>query len=81
MKELSRKRIKEILDQKETGREFLVKGWVRTKRGNKQIAFITLNDGTTINNLQIVADVPKFDETTINQVTTGACIAARGILT
>jgi len=80
MKELSRKRIKDILNQKETGKEFLVKGWVRTKRGNKQIAFITLNDGTTINNLQIVADVPEFDESIMNQVTTGACILARGIL-
>lgn len=80
MKELLRKRIRDILNEKETGKEFLVKGWVRTKRGNKQIAFIALNDGTTINNLQIVADVPKFDETTMNQITTGACIAARGIL-
>jgi len=80
MNELSRKRIKEILEQKETGREFLVKGWVRTKRGNKQIAFITLNDGTTIKSLQIVADVPKFDERVMNQVSTGASIGVRGIL-
>jgi asparaginyl-tRNA synthetase len=63
MNELSRKRIKEILEKKEAGKEFLVKGWVRTKRGNKQIAFIALNDGTTIKSLQIVADVPRFDET------------------
>jgi len=80
MNELSRKRIKEILEQKGTGKEFLVKGWVRTKRGNRQIAFITLNDGTTIKSLQVVADVPKFNETLINQVSTGACIAVRGIL-
>lgn len=80
MNELARKRIKEILEKKEAGKEFLVKGWVRTKRGNKQIAFITLNDGTTIKSLQIVADVPKFDETIMNQVSTGACIAVRGVL-
>ncbi len=80
MNELSRKRIKEILELKETGREYLVKGWVRTKRGNKQIAFIALNDGTTIKSLQIVADVPKFDETTMNQISTGACIEVKGVL-
>jgi asparaginyl-tRNA synthetase len=80
MNELSRKRIKEILEKKEAGKEFLVKGWVRTKRGNKQIAFITLNDGTTIKSLQIVVDMPKFDETIMNQVSTGACIAVKGVL-
>jgi asparaginyl-tRNA synthetase len=80
MKEIERKKIKDILNEKNTGKEFFVKGWVRTKRGNKQIAFITLNDGTTINNLQVVADVPKFDETIINQVSTGACIAVKGRL-
>ncbi len=80
MKELLRKHIKDILNEKDAGKEVLVKGWVRTKRGNKQIAFIALNDGTTINNLQIVADVPKFDEAIMNQVTTGASISARGKL-
>ena len=80
MKEIERKKIRDILKEKSTGIEFIVKGWVRTKRGNKQIAFITLNDGTTINNLQVVADVPKFDEAIINQVTTGACIAVKGKL-
>ena len=80
MKELLRKHIKDILNEKDAGKEVLVKGWVRTKRGNKQIAFITLNDGTTINNLQIVADVPKFDEAIMNLVTTGASISARGKL-
>ncbi len=80
MKEIERKKIKDILKEKNTGKELLVKGWVRTKRGNKQIAFITLNDGTTINNLQVVADVPKFDEAIMNQVTTGACIAVKGKL-
>src|SRR4030043_137433 len=80
MKELLRKHIKDILNEKDAGKEVLVKGWVRTKRGNKQIAFIALNDGTTINNLQIVADVPKFDEAIMNLVTTGASISARGKL-
>jgi asparaginyl-tRNA synthetase len=80
MNELSRIRIKEILEKKEAGKEFLVKGWVRTKRGNKQIAFITLNDGTTIKSLQVVVDMPKFDENIMNQVSTGACVAVKGVL-
>lgn len=80
MKEIERKKIKDILREKNTGKDFLVKGWVRTKRGNKQIAFITLNDGTTINNLQVVADVPKFDEEIIDKVSTGACISVKGKL-
>jgi asparaginyl-tRNA synthetase len=80
MKEIEREKIKDILKGKNTGKVFIVKGWVRTKRGNKQIAFITLNDGTTIHNLQVVADVPKFDEAIINQVTTGSCIAVKGKL-
>ena len=38
-----------------------VKGWVRTKRGNKNVAFIALNDGSTINNIQIVVDLATAD--------------------
>lgn len=55
-----------------------MKGWVRTKRGNKNVAFIALNDGSTINNIQVVADVAKFDENTLKKVTTGACIGVTG---
>ena len=58
----------------------LVKGWVRTRRGNKQVGFIALNDGSTIKNLQIVVDLEKFDEETLKPVTTGACIAVTGRL-
>ncbi len=57
-----------------------VKGWVRTKRGNKSVAFIALNDGSTIKNIQIVADVANFSEDILNQITTGACICAVGKL-
>ena len=45
-----------------TGQEVSVKGWVRTHRGNKQVSFIAVNDGSTILNLQVVADTSKFDE-------------------
>jgi len=73
-------RISEILKSNETGKEFTVKGWVRTKRGNKSVAFIALNDGSTINNLQLVVDLPKFDEELLKQITTGSCLRADGVL-
>ena len=57
-----------------------VKGWVRTKRGNKNVAFIALNDGSTINNLQLVVDAGKIDEDLMRRITTGACISAEGLL-
>ena len=62
------------------GAEVLVKGWVRTKRGNKQVKFIALNDGSTINNVQIVAEAEQFSEELLKNVTTGASLAVRGLL-
>ena len=73
------RRIKDYLNgQPENG--ITVKGWVRTKRGNKNVAFIALNDGSTINNIQIVCDVASFDEQILKQITTGACICVKGDL-
>ena len=62
------------------GSDVLVKGWVRTKRGNKNILFIALNDGSTINNIQIVTEVASFDENLLKEISTGACIAVTGKL-
>ena len=62
------------------GQEICVKGWVRTKRGNKSVAFIALNDGSTIKNIQIVADVEKFSEDILKRITTGACLRVNGKL-
>lgn len=64
----------------EAGKEVLAKGWVRTKRGNKEIAFIALNDGSTIRNIQIVVDKTPETETVLKRITTGACIAVHGTL-
>ena len=80
MKEALRPKIRDLLESQEFGKDFLLKGWVRTKRGNKNIAFVALNDGSTINNIQVVIDVPTFEEAMIDQVTTGACIAVSGTL-
>ena len=62
------------------GQEVLAKGWVRTKRGNKQIKFIALNDGSTVNNIQVVVDMANFDEAIIARITTGASICVTGNL-
>ncbi|KPK87565.1 MAG: asparaginyl-tRNA synthetase [Bacteroides sp. SM23_62_1] len=80
MKELYRKKIRDILEQKETEKEIIVKGWVRTKRGNNKIAFIAINDGSIVHNLQVVADVPKFKEEILEKMSTGTCIEVRGKL-
>ncbi|MFA8433958.1 MAG: asparagine--tRNA ligase [Marinifilaceae bacterium] len=80
MEQKKRIKIKELLDSKEYGSEVNVKGWVRTKRGNKQINFIALNDGSTIHNLQIVVDVPGFNEDLLKLITTGAAISVNGEL-
>ena len=73
------KRIKDYLGG-QPQQDVVVKGWVRTKRGNKNVAFIALNDGSTINNLQVVCDLSKFDENLMKQVTTGACLCVKGDL-
>jgi asparaginyl-tRNA synthetase len=57
-----------------------VKGWVRSRRGNKNVSFIALNDGSTINNLQIVVDLSLFSEEILKPITTGACISVIGQL-
>ena len=77
---MKRSRVKELLSVGEPGTPVLVKGWVRSRRGNKNVSFIALNDGSTIANLQIVADVANFDEGLLKQITTGASIEAEGKL-
>ncbi|MFW5832453.1 MAG: asparagine--tRNA ligase [Prolixibacteraceae bacterium] len=77
---MKRQKIKDILTKGETGVKTLVKGWVKTKRGSKNVNFIALNDGSTIHNLQVVADVAAFDEELLGKITTGAAIAAEGEL-
>ena len=73
-------RIAQILKSTEYDSQVVVKGWVRTKRGNKNVAFIALNDGSCVANIQIVVDLAKTDEETLKQVTTGACICVEGRL-
>ena len=73
-------RIAEILKMEGDGRDITVKGWVRTKRGNKNVAFIALNDGSCVANIQVVVDLAKIDEAELKGVTTGACLRVDGKL-
>ena len=72
-------KVKDLL-KCEAGLKVTVKGWVRTKRGNKNVAFIALNDGSTINNIQIVVDKSAFEEALLAKITTGAAIRVSGNL-
>jgi asparaginyl-tRNA synthetase len=72
--------VKKLLKETHPGQEVTAKGWVRTRRGNKNVAFIHLNDGSTINNIQVVVDLASISEESIKQVTTGACIGVVGQL-
>ncbi|MEG1611743.1 MAG: asparagine--tRNA ligase [Alistipes sp.] len=73
-------RIAEILKSTSVDVDMTVKGWVRTKRGNKNVAFIALNDGSCVANIQIVVDLSMIDEEQLKPVTTGACIRVDGRL-
>lgn len=79
MTTIARTKVRELLKM-EPGQRVLAKGWVRTKRGNKGIAFIALNDGSSINNIQIVLDKTAFGEQLLLKITTGACIGVEGML-
>ena len=73
-------RVADLLNSKETGIDVFLQGWVRTRRGNKQIAFIAINDGSIIHSIQVVAEIEKFGEELMKSITTGACISVKGRL-
>ena len=74
-----REKVKQLLGS-EPGRDVLVKGWVRTRRGSRQVSFIAINDGSTIHNIQVVVDMNAFDEEQLRLITTGASLAVEGRL-
>ncbi len=77
---MTRTVIVDALKRTDYGTQVNIKGWVRTRRGNKNVSFIALNDGSTINNIQVVADNEKFGDEYLKPITTGACISVTGIL-
>ena len=77
---IKRTRIVDAFTGELQGQQVCVKGWVRTRRGNKHIQFVALNDGSTINNLQIVIDLEKFSEEQLKPITTGSSLCVIGTL-
>lgn len=77
---MMRTKIVDALKSTDFGAEVNIKGWVRTRRGNKNVSFIALNDGSTIHNIQVVADNEKFGDEYLKPITTGACISVTGTL-
>jgi len=80
METIRRTKIADALSSTHFGTDINVKGWVRTHRSSKVVDFIALNDGSTINNIQIVVDPRKFADELLKQITTGACISVTGKL-
>ena len=80
MEAIKRTKVVDVLKSDAFGTTVNVKGWVRTRRGSKQVSFIALNDGSTINNVQIVVDVDKLGEEFLKPITTGASISVNGTL-
>jgi asparaginyl-tRNA synthetase len=80
MKTPGRTKVLELLSVGREGTEVTVKGWVRTKRGNKNVAFVAINDGSTISNIQLVFDLQRFAEEQLRGISTGACLRATGTL-
>lgn len=80
MLNLTHTKVKTLLATAPKSQEVTVKGWVRTRRGNKNVAFIALNDGSVIHNIQIVADPNNFNEELMKNITTGSCLRVTGNL-
>ncbi len=69
-----------ISDAALIGTDVCVKGWVRTRRGNKFVQFVALNDGSTVKNIQIVFDMNKWTDEQLKPITTGASLCVCGKL-
>ena len=80
MEKIRRTKVADVLKRTDFGATVNVRGWVRTHRSSKAVDFIALNDGSTINNVQVVVDPTAFDADLLKQVTTGACISVNGLL-
>lgn len=79
MEQIRRTKVVDLLYKEDFGETVNVKGWVRTRRGNKQVNFVALNDGSTIHNIQVVIDLASFEEEFLKPITTGACVNINGI--
>ena len=72
--------VKEILELEASNQKIEVKGWIRNKRGSKKTSFLSINDGSTIKTLQVIAEDQIINEATLKDITTGCCVQINGIL-
>ena len=72
--------IKEVLTAAEPGAELLVKGWLRSVRAGKEVAFLAINDGSCLATLQVVANPELANFAEVCRLGTGAAVAVRGTL-
>ena len=75
---MKRTKINEVLKSEAFGSEVNIKGWVRTKRASKNVAFVAMNDGSCLNNCQIVVDLENFNNDLVSKITTGASLSVTG---
>ena len=80
MERINRSKIVDLTRSTEYGKRVNVKGWVRTKRTSKNVAFINLNDGSTIHNIQAVVDLNIINEENVQHINTGAAVSIIGKL-
>ncbi len=78
---MKRTKIKELLAIAQVGSQICAKGWVRTKRISKNAVFITLNDGSTLHNLQVVATPAQLSKATLQSITPGSSLSVEGMVT
>lgn len=74
----NRIKIKDLLAQKPTGKNVVIKGWVRTRRESKNVVFISINDGSTVKNIQAVGEPAKIGDSLMGKISTGACLDISG---
>ena len=77
---MSKVYIKQILEEAKIDSDVIVRGWVRTKRQSKNVTFININDGTTINVIQAVVEAETVSDDILSKINTGACLEVYGKL-
>ncbi|AWN82076.1 asparagine--tRNA ligase [Candidatus Cardinium hertigii] len=76
----SRIKIKKLLQSPPNSETVTAKGWIRTKRVSKQTVFLTINDGSCQQDLQVVLSPAQLPENLLNQIGTGASVAITGFM-
>ena len=72
--------VKDALHSSGPRESILVQGWVRTRRDSKAFSFIELNDGSSLKNLQVIANDSLANYADVQRLTTGASVSVRGKL-